>query len=156
VIKLKVKVKDRGFEKAARNLEMLGDRAPRVFAGVLGTEALADHGGITNAEVATFHEFGTDRVPQRSFLRSTHDEKRAQIQKQLGNAAGKVLDGEDPKRAFGLVGAWFVGLVQRKIRSRISPPLAESTIEKKGSDVPLIDSSQLIKSLTWEIREKKR
>lgn len=38
--------------------------------GIMGSKASAQHGkdNITNVEVGTFHEFGTSRMPQRSFL----------------------------------------------------------------------------------------
>lgn len=156
MLKQTVRVKDRGFDRAIKNLEKLGNKAPQVYAGVVGPEALDDHGGITNVEIATFHEFGTDTVPQRSFLRSTADEKQQEVATRLGNAAGKTIDGAESHNAFGLVGAWFIGQVQKKIRSRIPPPLADSTVQAKGSDMPLIDTGQMIKILTWVVRDGKK
>lgn len=42
-----------------------------VKVGILGSQAKATHDGkskLTNAEIGTFHEFGTENVPKRSFL----------------------------------------------------------------------------------------
>lgn len=41
----------------------------KVKVGVIGTKAKAQHeGGVTNAELGAFHEFGTKNMPERSFL----------------------------------------------------------------------------------------
>lgn len=42
-----------------------------VKIGILGSDAKEQHdgkSGLTNAEIGTFHEFGTRRMPRRSFL----------------------------------------------------------------------------------------
>lgn len=41
-----------------------------VRIGIIGSKATQQHKGseLTNAEIGTFHEFGTSRMPQRSFL----------------------------------------------------------------------------------------
>lgn len=41
-----------------------------VRIGILGSKATAQHNGsdLQNADIGTFHEFGTKKMPQRSFL----------------------------------------------------------------------------------------
>ena len=42
-----------------------------VKIGIIGSKAKGEHdskSGLTNAEIGTFHEFGTKKMPQRSFL----------------------------------------------------------------------------------------
>lgn len=41
-----------------------------VRIGIIGSKATQQHKGseLTNAEIGTFHEFGTNKMPQRSFL----------------------------------------------------------------------------------------
>lgn len=45
--------------------------------GILGSKAKAKHGdsNLTNAELGTFHEFGTSRMARRSFLEDSLNEK---------------------------------------------------------------------------------
>ena len=42
-----------------------------VKIGIIGSDAKQQHdnkSGLTNADIGTFHEFGTKRMPRRSFL----------------------------------------------------------------------------------------
>ncbi len=50
----------------------------KVRVGILGNKAEAQHdnkSGLTNVEIGTFHEFGTKKMPQRSFLMMPLQEK---------------------------------------------------------------------------------
>lgn len=56
-----------GLNKILKGLKT--DKVLRV--GIIGAKAKAQHdgeSGLTNAEIGTFHEFGTSKMPQRSFL----------------------------------------------------------------------------------------
>jgi len=105
---------------------------------------------------ATVNEFGSEdgRIPERSFLRATVDENRVKYAKILEVAALRLLDGESPDRAFGIVGMTVVADVQRRIRDRISPANAPSTIRQKGSDVPLIDTGRLRQSIDYVVEAR--
>lgn len=50
----------------------------KVRVGILGSKAETQHdskSGLTNVEIGTFHEFGTSKMPQRSFLMMPLQEK---------------------------------------------------------------------------------
>jgi len=129
----------------------------RVRIGIIGKDAGATHadGDSTNAEIGLFMEFGTEWIPERSFLRKTFRnpavlaEARA-LQQRLIRA---ILEkGMDVDRALGLLGAWAVSKVRETIiDGDISPPLAASTIAAKGSSRPLVDTGQLVSSISWVI-----
>jgi hypothetical protein len=106
--------------------------------------ALTPSSGLTVAEVATFHEFGTRTIPQRSFIRGWFDESveknRALILSQLKLVAAGKLGLE---QALERVALKCEADVKRRIRNRIPPPLAPATVQRKGSSVPLIDTGQL-------------
>ena len=57
-------------------------------------------------------------------------------------------------RALGLLGARMSADMKMTIKNRIPPPLQPETIRRKGSDVPLIDTGQLINSITWAVLTK--
>lgn len=47
-----------------------------VRVGIIGSKAKKEHeGNLTNAELGAFHEFGTKKLPQRSFLEMPLKEK---------------------------------------------------------------------------------
>lgn len=161
--------KDTGYKQALAAITELAAGDPHVTIGVHGKDNDPYRRGqgapVTTAQIATFHEFGTlDRfedpspagdgrqgVPQRSFLRSTADEKRREYSALIARGIGRVIDGTMAlDRALGIVGAKAVGDVQNKIASGIEPPLTEETIERKGSSKPLIDTGQLRQAIDWE------
>jgi hypothetical protein len=69
----------------------------------------------------------------------------------LQDAVGAMIDGMPPLMAYGRIGMVAVGDVQRRIVQRIPPPNAPSTIAKKGSDVPLIDTGRLRQSVDYTV-----
>lgn len=56
------------LEGLAKMQKLLKGRLPTARVGILSSTARSG-GGPTNAEVGAAHEFGTSRLPQRSFLR---------------------------------------------------------------------------------------
>lgn len=125
-----------------------------VYVGVAG-EVRSDREGntINMAELAAIHEFGTAKTPERSFLRTsltenTEDYKKLLVQQIRGN----IIDGAgDP---LNVVGAYAAGKAQEKIESGGLTPLDPETIKRKGSSVPLIDTGQLVQSITWVVRDE--
>jgi hypothetical protein len=124
---------------------------------VLGEKAAADHGGLTVGDLAEIHEFGLG-VPERSFLRAWFDANREKIQETLRSAHRQVLLGKlTPQKAGELIGMKFVGEIQTWIGSgKVKPPLAPSTIERKGSSVPLIDTGQLRAAISYLVETRLR
>lgn len=71
---VKIKYDDAELRKLMRLLK----KDYRVRVGILGTKATAQHDSkskLTNAELGTYHEFGTSKMPQRSFLMMPLQEK---------------------------------------------------------------------------------
>ena len=103
-------------------------------------------------EVAVVHEFGAGPVPQRSFIRATIDERRADIEAELANLARGVASGRlDARQALDLLGAKVAGWCQSRIAAGIAPALKAATVRRKGSSTPLVDTGQLRSSITWRV-----
>lgn len=145
---------DHGYAKA---IEAFGEGAT-VRCGIQGSDAVREHDDksrLSVVEIATVHEFGSSdgRIPQRSFLRSTFDESQAELSKLLSRLGSQVAALKmSTEQAVELIGLRYVDLVKAKIRNHIAPLLAESTIVKKGSSTPLIDTGRLIGSLRAVVR----
>jgi hypothetical protein len=103
---------------------------------------------LTNADVATFHEFGTSTIPQRSFIRAWYDEDqefiRTTLQKQMGLVVAGKLTTEVASERIALA---FEGAVKKRISRGIPPPLQPETIARKGSSRALVDTGQLRASI---------
>ncbi len=126
---------------------------PHVKLGILASKGGGkEHqsGGVTIAEVGAFHEFGTRFAPQRSFIRSTFDNNPELAAVVTAAVRETFKKGLKVKRALDIIGAWGATAIKKKITSGIPPALAPETIRQKGSALPLVDTGQLINSITWE------
>ncbi len=135
-----------------------------VKVGVLGSTNSRDGGGtagLTNAEIGVIHEFGSvsKRIPARSFLRMPLESHQDQLIEVFGKkeVKKKVLQGN-------LIGAMqdlaFVAeqIIDDAFKSRGFgnwAPNKPLTVKKKKSSNPLIDTSQLRRSITSEVEVKK-
>lgn len=113
---------------------------------------------MDNVAIGTVHEFGSSKanIPERSFIRSTVDEKERTYKKLLSKVAGDVIDHKSDgplKPGLNAVGSKVKSDIRSKIRGQIPPPNAPSTISKKGSSTPLIDSGQLVQALDHEVHQ---
>lgn len=122
-----------------------------VFAAGKGGDTKKGSPKLTVLEVAIFNEFGLG-VPERSFIRGYVDANQARIKEMcrvlsLGVLAGKY----DVDHALELLGLKIQGEIQKNISEGVPPPNAPSTIKKKGSSTPLVDTGQLRSSVTYRV-----
>ncbi len=145
--------RDRGYKKRMRALDKLKDGAS-ITVGIHENDGAGAHGDTTIADVGAFHEFGTDDIPERSFVRGWYDEEKSENDKLIKQAATRVATGKsEPQQALDQAGAVMAGNMRARIRGGINPPLDDSTVDKKGPSTPLIDTGQLIQSITWKAKE---
>jgi hypothetical protein len=121
--------------------------------------AQADHpdAAMTFADLAAIHEFGTEdgHIPERSYLRSTFDSHRDRYGAMMTKGGREVEKGRDTaKGVMFKLGETVRADIIKRIKGHIPPPLAESTIARKGSDIPLIDKGHLIGAITSVVHEK--
>lgn len=145
--------RDRGWNKLIRAMKR-GDVSARV--GIVGGPAGQSHGSLNNASLGAVHEFGTRRVPERSFLRATVDEQRTQVETQLARVVREFYGTQDRARltrGLGRVAAKVTADVKKKIVGSIPPPNAPATVARKGSSTPLVDTGQLVNTISWDVQE---
>lgn len=151
---VKIKDNDREYKKFLKDMKSLSGSFTKV--GVLQGSKAKERGEDGNihptnkplAEVAIKNEFGTENVPARPFMRNAFREAREdliELKKQNFNmiAAGR----RDEKTALARIGAFFVGVIQDQIGSPQLEENAPSTIARKGSSKPLIDTGTLRQSI---------
>jgi hypothetical protein len=145
---------DRGFNRIAQAIRGLRPTTLRV--GVLEPEggAEADADGATLAGIAAINEYGSadGHVPERSFLRSTFDAHQTEYGRELAQVIeDAALSGADPEQGLARLGLRIVGDVQEAIASGVGPANAPSTVARKGSSKPLIDTGRLRQSIRSEV-----
>lgn len=113
--------------------------------------------GTPVAMIAAVHEFGSPEqgIPERPFLRITPVKQRMKYARLNRINLVKMLRGQMAvETALGQLGEMAKGDVQQEIRNGNFAPLKAETIRRKGSSKPLIDSGQMIQSVSWELGDK--
>ena len=91
-------------------------------------------------------------IPERSFMRSTFDEKNREWTRFANEMVPRVLAGElSIDVLFERLGQRMVADVQAKIRDISSPANAPITKENKGSSNPLIDTGGMRQKITYKV-----
>jgi hypothetical protein len=115
-----------------------------------------DDDEIGSAGILAVHEFGAPElgIPERSVVRRSIRENLAKYRKLNAQNLRKVVRSEmSVAQALGILGAVAAGDVQMTIRKADLAPLKPETIRRKGSSKPLIDTGQVIQSITFEVRD---
>jgi hypothetical protein len=161
--KNRVKVNDKGWKKLLKRVTPLGEYEAHVgiLAAKGGNERHKASGGkITLLELAAIHEFGSPaaNIPERSFIRRTFNESegQAELKAIYSKIARAVIAGKlTAEQAIQLLGMKMQSMVRNRILvDMIPPPNRPSTVARKGSSRPLVDTGQLVGALTYEVRKK--
>lgn len=109
------------------------------------------HAALNLIDIVIWMEFGTKTVPERSWIRATHDEIKEEMREFIADLVGQIHDGQmTVERALDLMALKTISKMKQKIRSGIPPELSLGTIQRKGSSVPLIDTGQLLNGMTFK------
>lgn len=152
----RVVVKDLGYSAVIRELSRLAGTF--ITVGVHGDVGYTLD-GTPMVLVAAANELGTSdgRVPQRSFIRSTVDERRAEIARIQTQVMGKIADGKmTAAQGAGVVAQFVEAKVKEKVTTLDEPPNAPSTVAKKGSSNPLIDTGALRSAVVAKVIEGRK
>jgi len=159
LIRAKVQITDSGKSEAqARNKRLKQLDKAYVTIGVHDDAGKYTEGNPPPdvVEVALWMEYGTKNIPERSFIRSTVDEHRSQINQWREQALRQIMfDGKSVKDALESIGFKVQALIQNKIKSNVPPPLADSTAARKRKSgvapVTLINTGLLLRSITYKV-----
>lgn len=144
----KVKVKDRGWDRIKRDLAKY-HRGVAASVGVQGTEASEDHDGITNAELAGIHEFGTKdgTIPERPHIRKAFDDNEDKYSRELKHAAFDFFTSDARFRGdLLLLGEAYKADIINAIKSGLKPDLKNPGPRAGG--VPLWRHGYYVNSFT--------
>lgn len=140
--------RDLGWRRYQRELE-----AARVTEVVVGIHQGDIADGQQIADYAAKNEYGTSKIPERSFMRSSFDENVDVISRELSGRYGQMVEGRITTRvALGLVGLKVQDLIKQKIDSSVRPANSAATIAMKGSSHTLINTGAMKNSVHYVIR----
>lgn len=141
----------RGGDKLAAALTAIArnlSKAETLRVGFLEGSTATNGGSIPLR--AAMNEFGTAKAPPRPFMRNMIAAKSDEWPDAIASAL-KAND-HDAQKALELAGEGIKGQMQQSIVDLVSPPLAASTIARKGFDKPLIEHGDMLRAVDYEIK----
>lgn len=128
------------------------DYTTKVEVGYFGNQK---HGKspITVRQIATYHEFGTKRMPKRAFVAPALQKNRMSYLKLAGKQITRVIRGrQTTTNVWNMLGDKAVKDVQDYIATGRFAPLSPITAKRKGHSVPLLDTHQMYDNVTYRIK----
>lgn len=146
---------DLGKRKIIKNAQELARK--RVSVGVFKDSEGYDtpEGFVSGADVAMFNEFGTDTIPERSFIRQPLRAKRRKLSNTIVSVIKKLnrrtISVDKARKEVAKV---YVDVIKDAILKKAIPPNAPLTIKLKGRDDPLVDTYKLYNNIKYKIESK--
>ena len=151
----KITIKDeytaegRRMKKALEELDKL-----ECFIGFQHGEA-REGDGTDICDIAAWNELGTSRgIPSRPFIRNTVDLHADEINTHLEEMVKRILNGATAEQVLREMGVYLKGQMQTEITDGTFEPNSPSTIRRKKSDKPLIDTGRMRASVNFQIKKK--
>ena len=140
------------FKKMEKTIEELSKL--EVFIGYNASSGNYED-GVTVLEIAVFNAFGTEHIPSRPFIQNVDLGRRNEINNFIKAQVKAGLDaGSDARKIMNTIGVYVKGIIQDEIVTGNWVPNAPSTIKRKGSNKPLIDTGRMRQSVIYVVREK--
>lgn len=125
--------------------------------GILGSGAGGGKHKKSDAtilDIANWNEFGTRKMPERSFIRASYDDKRSDYERQGEKLLEQVIAMTvTPSVLYETLGQYMVGQTQDYLTKLSSPPNHPFTIMMKKSSNPLIDTGQMRDSIEYKVKK---
>ncbi|WP_050450511.1 hypothetical protein [Bordetella bronchiseptica] len=144
-----------GLEATRRALKKEIDKlrtSHYALVGIHEAAGIEPESELTVATLGAIQHFGNKHIPARPWL-----DKGAEsgVKEYLDTIREGVVDGLDSKQIMTRVGVEAEGAIKQYITDLDTPPNKPSTIRKKGSSNPLIDTGNMRQSVTSTVARKK-
>ena len=123
-----------------------------VQVGFQGDQTAED--GTSLAEVAAYNEFGSSDTPARPFMKQSFEDHEDELKAACERVNATIASGGSVEQALNALGVTVKGLVQTEIVDGDFAENAPSTIKKKGSDRPLVDTGTMRQSVNYAIKRR--
>lgn len=132
-----------------QELSAFKDDGSVLTVGVHEAENAREDSELTNAQIGVYNHFGTENIPARPFL-----DVGVMSGAQSYSEALEELQPGNLQEALETIGVFAQSAVQEYMTDLRVPPNALSTIKKKGSSNPLIDTEELRSSIKWVVSKQ--
>lgn len=164
-MKIKWTTKKNQFPKMQQAIAELNGK--KVQVGVFGEQAwlagIHEYGckiEVTDKMRAYLHSQGLHlkdstkfiTIPERAFLRNGYDEGKQEVVEGAEAILSEVLAGNlSPEFFLGQIGQWMVSHIRDYATALDAPANHPFTVERKGSSNPLVDTGDMIGSISYEV-----
>jgi hypothetical protein len=149
---MKISDSDKGYKQLCDRVFGAAKTKPSIDVGILDDGPHGNDDMVSILQIAVWAEFGTQTEPARSFIRDWFDQNEAGLRKDLVILMQSVVQGKRTKeQILELLGQRCVAQIQERIVAGIDPPNAQSTIDRKGSSTPLIDTGILKAAVNYRV-----
>lgn len=159
--KIKTTVKDYGYDRIIRELKILENK-PYVKIGFPAEsskkdkkkqsrdgETIVESEFLTVLDVAIYSEFGTIRLPERSFIRKSFDENRSKYLKLNKELLKKIYSGTmTVSKALDVLGLTILNDIKKYMTDGKVKPDSLRVILQGGKT--LVDTAQMMNSMTYK------
>ena len=121
------------------------------LVGIHESAGVDEKSGQTVAFIGAANHFGTDKIPARPWLDVGVESGTEEYLEVIQDG---IAEGEPAEKVLDQLGVLAVGYTQQYITDLESPPNAASTIKRKGSANPLIDTGNMRQSVTYTIADQ--
>lgn len=140
-----------GSDAVMKKLESIAKKMGGGTVSVGFMEGATYPDGTPVAAVAYWNEYGvpTRNQPPRPFFRQMIAKESPTWPTKMAKLA-KATD-YNSEQVLGMMGEDIKGALQQSIAEFTTPALAQSTIDAKGFDKPLIDTSHMLNSVDYTV-----
>lgn len=110
--------------------------------------------GTDICDIAMWNELGTEHIPSRPFMRDSVDKHLSEINQMMISQKDALLRGYTAKDILNTVGLFQKDLIQTEIEQGDFVANLPRTIQRKGSEKPLIDTGTMRNSVNYVICRK--
>lgn len=138
------------FERAMARLAANLTKPGTLRVGFLENATYPD--GKSVAMIGAIQNYGAPGagIPPRPFFSNMVASKKGGWPRAL--ATNLRANDYDAQKALALMGEGIAGQLRQSIKDTNSPPLATSTIARKGHDKPLVESGIMLGSVDYDVK----
>jgi hypothetical protein len=156
--------RDHGWKALVDEVKRLAKQGPVAVAGVMAKTAKRPDGSLTNVDLAVIHEFGTNELPERSFIRASYSKNEDEYVKMAAAATKRWLDAKGRVQMSALLRPIAMKMASDMkafvTGNFVRPPSSPGVVARKAkkgkqgaaTPVTLVDSGKMVGAITWDVR----
>lgn len=140
------------FDDVVLKVGLVGDKAEQSVDEADPSFTMVQLAGVHEYGAAIQQSWGVLIIPARPFIRPTLAVNEVPYTRALARLSTQILEGKRTARqGLGLIGERIVADIRARIRAGIAPENAASTVARKKSTTPLVDTGRLIQSISYVV-----